>query len=157
MTVMKPLKPCDKMPKKKAEKKVARANKTIGKILQGREKCFGRKKMTVMKLKKAMAHFKSCLKPKYGAFVEDAGSEGPEGSEDTADEPEELDELVELDDPEEPNELIDTDAEKPKRGPKPCDQIKEKKAKKTIIKIAEKIKKVGAGMDECKTKPADKL
>jgi len=148
----KTMKPCDKMPKKNVTKRVIYINKTIGRILQGIEKC---NKMNVTKLKMAMARYKSCLEPKYGAFVEDAGSEGSEESDDTADEPGELDELVELDDPEEPNELIDTDAERLKRLPKLCDHIKEKRARKIVTKISEKIKRIEAGT--CKTRLAGKL
>jgi len=147
----KTMKPCDKMPKKNVERRVMYINKTIGRIPQWIEKC---NKMNVTKLKMAMARYKSCLEPKYGAFVEDAGSEGSEESDDTADEPGELDELVELDDPEEPNELIDTDAERLKRLPKLCDYIN---ATKIVTIISEKIKNMEAWMDTCKTRLAGKL
>jgi len=149
----KPMKPCDKMPKKNVERRVIYINKTIGRILQGIEKCYETKKMYVTKLKMAMTRYKSCLEPKYGAFVEDAGSEGSEESDDTTDEPGELDELLEQDDPEEPNELIDTDAERPKL----CDRIPEKWARKIVIMIEKKIKHMEAWMDTCKTRPAGTL
>jgi len=170
----KPLKFCDKWPKKKVQRKVD----SIKKRIPGFEKkCEGRVAARIERLKKAIEHFEKCI-GKYGSFVEDRVSEM---AEDGADEPETLDKLVEtgaeefefledLDEAEEDAETEDAetedaetedaeiedvdeseliDADKPKPLPT-CDKISKGTAEKIIAGLKKKLPSISKEM--CKKK-----